>query len=119
MYDNKQVWHDVLEQIKISVSPAIFSTWFTQTHISSLNKSGGRVTVEIGCATSFARKTIEERYFGLVQENLMKSFGLPCDIVFIVKDDPNKIIPQKNSESPLFQEPKVSSQIPPGIIASA
>ena len=36
--NNNQTWKDSLESIKISVSPAIFSTWFSQTHISELKK---------------------------------------------------------------------------------
>lgn len=100
--DNNQVWKDSLEIIKVSVSPAIFSTWFSQSHLSSLTEAGERIAAEVGCPTSFAKNTIESRYFGLVQDSLSKVLGKNCDLTFIVKSNPNK---QKLSEevvAPLF-----------------
>ena len=73
--DNNQVWKDSLEIVKVSVSPAIFSTWFSQSHLSSVEEVGERMIVEIGCPTSFAKNTIESRYFGLVQDSLSKVLG--------------------------------------------
>ncbi len=93
MVDKKDIWHEVLASIKVSVSSASFSTWFSQTHIASLEDAGERYSVQIGCATSYAKNTIEERYFGLVQESLAKSLGKPCDIVFLVRQDPDKTNP--------------------------
>ena len=103
---NVEVWHDALEIIKISVSPAIFSTWFSKTHISKLDEVGDRVIVEIGCSTSFAKNTIEARYFGLVQDSLNKVMSKNCDIVFLVKEDPDRVQPNKEIVAPLFDEKK-------------
>ena len=88
--DTKEIWKDTLEIIKISVSSAIFKTWFGQTHIVSLNDLGERLSVEIGCPTNFSKNTIETRYFGLVQDSLNKVTNKKCDIVFIVKQNPDK-----------------------------
>ncbi len=101
-----ETWHDALEIIKISVSPAIFSTWFSKTHISKLEEVGDRVIVEIGCSTSFTKNTIEARYFGLVQDSLNKTVNKNCDIIFLVKEDPDKIQPTKDVIAPLFDEKK-------------
>ncbi|HTK03781.1 MAG TPA: chromosomal replication initiator protein DnaA [Alphaproteobacteria bacterium] len=101
-----EIWHDALEIIKISVSPAIFSTWFSKTHISKLDDLGERVVVEIGCSTSYAKNTIETRYFGLVQDSLNKVLNKNCDVVFIVKDNPNKVQIVKEVAAPLFDEKK-------------
>lgn len=106
MVDQKIAWHDTLEMVKVSVSPAIFSTWFSQTHIASVNDMGGRVVVEIGCPTSFAKNTIESRYFGLIQDSISKTLGKPADITFIVKQNPNGGKPNKDSNAPLFEEKK-------------
>jgi len=100
--NNHEVWHDTLEIIKISVSPAIFSTWFSQTHLSKASEIGDRVVVEIGCPTSFAKNTIEARYFGLVQDSLNKVVGKNCDLTFTIKEDPDKIQPSKEVVAPLF-----------------
>jgi len=104
--DTKQAWKDSLEIIKISVSPAIFSTWFLQTHLSSLKDFGERVMAEVGCPTSFAKNTLESRYFGLVQDSLTKVLGKNCDLVFSVKENPDKVKHDNNITSPLFMEEK-------------
>ncbi|MDP1710203.1 MAG: chromosomal replication initiator protein DnaA, partial [bacterium] len=104
--DLKSTWHDTLEIIKISVSPAIFSTWFLKTHISRLDEVGNREVVEVGCPTSFAKNTIESRYFGLIQDSLNKVMGKNCDVVFVVKENPNKIQSSKDVITPLFDEEK-------------
>ena len=104
--DNNQVWKDSLEIIKVSVSPAIFSTWFSQSHLSSLEEVGERIVAEVGCPTSFAKNTIESRYFGLVQDCLSKVLGKNCDLIFIVKANPNKQKPSEEAVAPLFSVEK-------------
>ncbi len=101
--DTISVWHDVLESIKVSVSPANFTTWFKQTHLSSLKKDGDRFRAEVGCSSAFIKNTIESRYFGLVQENLYKTLNQNCDVTFIVKDNPIKEIPSSDIKTPLFE----------------
>ena len=104
--DLKQTWHDTLEIVKISVSPAIFSTWFTKTHISSLDEVGDRMVVEVGCPTAFAKNTIESRYFGLIQDSLNKVTGKTCDVTFAVKENLDKIGSGKVTPAPLFDNKK-------------
>ncbi|MCX6704154.1 MAG: chromosomal replication initiator protein DnaA [Candidatus Woesebacteria bacterium] len=104
--DNNQVWKDSLEIIKVSVSPAIFSTWFSQSHLSALEEAGERTIVEIGCPTSFAKNTIESRYFGLVQDSLSKVLGKNCDLTFVVKANPNKQKSTEGAAAPLFSVEK-------------
>jgi chromosomal replication initiator protein len=109
--DNIQIWKDSLEIIKVSVSPAIFSTWFSQTHVSSLQEAGERIIAEVGCPTSFAKNTIESRYFGLVQDSLSKVLGKSCDLIFIVKTDPNKQKASDESLAPLFSVEKGGDEL--------
>jgi chromosomal replication initiator protein len=104
--DHVQIWKDSLEIIKVSVSPAIFSTWFSQTHLSSIQEVGERVSAEVGCPTSFAKNTIESRYFGLIQDSLSKVLGKSCALTFIVKANPNKQIPPDATTTPLFSVEK-------------
>lgn len=100
--NNKQLWSDCLETIKISVSPAIYSTWFSQTHIVRVEEANGRYIIEIGCPSTFIKSTIENRYFGLVQDSLSKSLGKPCDVVVVIKEPPKK--DTKDAETPLFDQ---------------
>jgi chromosomal replication initiator protein len=104
--DKKNIWNEVLESIKVSVSDAIFSTWFSQTHLHTLNKVGKRYVAEIGCPSPFIKTTIEGRYFGLIQDSLKKSLESPCDLTFIIKQAPDKTPKKTNPPSPLFQTEK-------------
>lgn len=106
--NKEQIWKDSLEIIKVTVSPAIFSTWFSHTHLSSLDESGERVFVEIGCPTAFAKNTIESRYFGLIQDCLSKVVGKKCDLSFAVKSNPNEIKESSKNDVPLFSAEKVN-----------
>jgi chromosomal replication initiator protein len=111
MIDQKVAWHDTLEIVKVSVSPAIFSTWFSQTHISKVDDLGKRAVVEIGCPTSFAKNTIESRYFGLIQDSVGKTFGKPVDLTFIVKENPEKQSGTKDTPAPLFMNEESSKDV--------
>lgn len=102
--DKDLFWKEVLETIKISVSQANFGTWFIQTHLSSIVKNNNRYLIQIGCSSPFVKLTIENRYFGLIQETLAKSLGAEVDLAFIVKENPKKTLIEKNIPSPLFNE---------------
>lgn len=101
--DNTKLWSDVCENLKLSVSSAIFSTWFLQTHIVSLKKHGERYVCEVGCPTLFAKSTLETRYFGLVQDTLSTFLKFPCDLIFSVKQKPQKSSPASPATDPLFE----------------
>lgn len=103
MLDKDIIWKQVLESIKISVSPANFTTWFAQTHLSNLIQNNDRYVAEIGCHSSFVKSTLETRYFGLIQDTLSANLGTTCDINFVVKDDP-ALPTAKNFSTPLFEE---------------
>ena len=106
--DIEKLWHETLESVKVSVSGAIFSTWFTQTHLSNLKVVGKRYLAEVGCASSFVRTTIEGRYYGLIQDALVKTLELPCDLVFVIKQPKSKV--HTSSPAPLFEKPKALSE---------
>lgn len=108
--NKKQLWNNCLESIKVSVSPAIYSTWFSQTHLASLTKKEDRYLAEIGCPSSFVKNTIEVRYYGLIQNTLTKTIDTPCDIYFSIKENPElKKISQDNLP-PLFKKAKNSNK---------
>ena len=109
--NSEQIWKDALEIIKVTVSPAIFSTWFSQTHLSSLQDLNKKVIAEVGCSTAFAKNTIESRYYGLVQDCLAKVIGKKCDLSFIVKANPNESKQDIKEDSPLFSVEKNEKNI--------
>lgn len=106
MLDPKTIWKDVLESIRVSVSPAIFSTWFSQTHLSRLEDLRERFSAEVGSPSPFSKTTLENRYFGLVQDSLVKTLGKPCDLTFVVKENPDRTREEKVLSTPLFNEGK-------------
>lgn len=108
--DNSEIWHDVLEIIKVSVSSAIYSTWFSKTYISTLTDMDTRVSVEIGCPTAFTKNTIESRYFGLIQDSLNKVVSKKCDLTFIVKENPQTTTGDADVATPLFESKKDDRQ---------
>jgi chromosomal replication initiator protein len=100
--DKNVLWNDCLKSIKVNVSTAIFSTWFSQTHLVNVKSGEDRCLVEVGCNSSFVKSTIEGRYFGLVQDTLTKVLELPVDLIFVVKQAETK---KGGADSPLFQQP--------------
>jgi len=54
----EEIWHNVLSQIKLSLSPANFATWFSNTKISEITDD----TVVISVPNSFSREWIEQKY---------------------------------------------------------
>ncbi len=102
--DKQTLWEDILGSIKVSVSEAIFSTWFVQTHLVSLTKNQERYVIEIGCSSNYVKNTIESRYFGLVQDELAKKLSSACDILFIIKSKPESQNSNSEAGAPLFIE---------------
>lgn len=102
-FDKEKVWHDALASVRVSVSPAIFSTWLTQTHLVSLKKAdANRYTAEIGCASTYVKSTVERRYFGLIQDAVIKVIEHPCDLVFSVAQNP--VSDKTQLATPLFEQ---------------
>lgn len=104
--DLKSYWKDTLEIVKISVSPAIFSTWFSQTHLANVKEIGERFLIEVGCHSSFVKNYIETRYFGQLQDAASKVLGKQCDLVFVIKSTPENKKQAEESPAPLFSNDK-------------
>lgn len=98
--DEKKIWKETLDVLRLSVSSANFSTWFAQTFVSTVKEIGGdRRLVEIACPSTFIADAIEKRYFGLVQDALNQVTGEKNDLSFCVKQIER---PKSDIESPLF-----------------
>lgn len=109
--DKVKVWQEVLESVRVSVSSAIYSTWLSQTHLVSLRKvDDRRYLAEIGCSSQFIKATVEKRYFGLLQDSLMKTIDAPSDLTFIVKQDLEASSTNAKME-PLFEERTESEEV--------
>lgn len=90
--DKNKIWKETLESVRVSVSPAIFSTWISQTHLLSLKKlTEKRMLAEVGCNSTFVKTTVETRYFGLLQDALIRILNTPTDLNFSVKQTPQNL----------------------------
>lgn len=99
--NEETLWKDALGLVRLSLSAANFSTWFTNTFILAVKENGeGRQIVEIACPSSFAADTLEKRYFGLIQDALNQVSGVKNDLVFSIKQ---RVLPAGDEkETPLF-----------------
>lgn len=100
--DKDGLWKDTLGLIRLSVSPANFSTWFAPTFIVGIKEvTEDRRLVEVGCPSSFIADTLERRYFGLLQDSLNQVSGKKNDLSFSVRQPSG---PRAGVEPPLFLE---------------
>ena len=109
--DKEKLWQTVLENLKINLSPASFTTWFTNTHITKIQSlDQDRQIIEIGCPNPFAQSTIENRYYGLIKQALDQTTKKKTDLIFIIKQAPSKETKIKQ-EAPLLKIPKQKPEI--------
>jgi len=94
--DNARLWKTVLSEIELSVTRAVFSTFFAPTQLISLEHA----VATIGCNTPVARQMIETRYYALIKSLLDKHSQQNTSLLFKVapKPQPNA---SKQAE-PLF-----------------
>src|SRR3989304_1540817 len=79
--DNKFLWDSVLAELRLSLSGATFQTWFNgKTGILSRQKG----TVEIGCANSYSKAWLEQRYMTEVKKILDRLTGVSNTLIFKV-----------------------------------
>lgn len=101
--DKTRVWSAVLEDLKINLSSASFSTWFPHTFVVEFSVvDQARQICKIGCPNPFVRDTVENRYYGLIKEALDRITEKKNDLVFLVKQIEGKQSEKK--ESPLFEK---------------
>jgi chromosomal replication initiator protein len=106
--DRGKLWQAVLGNLKINLSGASFSTWFSQTFIVNEKKlDSTRQIIEIGCPSIFIRDTIETKYYGLIKDALDQITRGKNDLVFSVKQFP---LPQNQAAAPLFAEKPVEEK---------
>lgn len=108
MSNNTEIlWKKVLEVVRVSVSGANFSAWFSQTFIVELQAPSDTTAknthniAQIGCPSLFVQDTLEKRYRGLLQDALNQVSGAKNDLVFLVRPNTNG---KTQQSSPLFNQ---------------
>ncbi|MDO8551452.1 MAG: chromosomal replication initiator protein DnaA [bacterium] len=102
---NNNLWPQVLEEIKISVSKPIFQTLFLQTDLLSLDNNVATIT----CPNLYIRSLIENRYYSLIKNSLDHQTGLNNSLLFTIKllntqnrEEKNTVETKNTDRGPLF-----------------
>jgi len=66
--DKEQLWQSVLGELEVSISPANFKTWFSNTFISRI-EDGGK-TVIVGVPNVFTQNWLSQKYHRTILESL-------------------------------------------------
>lgn len=98
--DNKNLWQQVLEELKISVSRAIFQTLFSGTSLVSLKNN----VATVGCPSSYIQSLIETRYYSLLKDILDRKTKSSNSLLFIVSALYRE---EKKDLGPLFEKEEV------------
>lgn len=97
LMDTKLLWNNVLEELKLAVTPTIFQTVFQGTSLVSIENS----VAKLGCHSSYIQSFIESRYYSLVKDILDRLTKGNNSIIFsIIPKTTNKTI----NNGPLFQQ---------------
>ncbi|HEX8932223.1 MAG TPA: chromosomal replication initiator protein DnaA [Patescibacteria group bacterium] len=104
-HDLTQIWQNVLDELKKNVSKGNFNTVLKPTFLYSLEDDIATIAVGSSIMLGLVQKRFLERIKTLLQEQL----GREIDVIFIVKDNPNR---PKESKSaiPLFETPTVENK---------
>jgi len=93
---NETLWKDIQEELKISLSKAIFQTLFQGTQLVSLENS----IATIGCPSGYIQNLIESRYYSLIKDILDRQTKSNNSLVFMVKAIPSSL----TTPGPLFNQ---------------
>ncbi len=93
---NETLWKNIQEELKISVSKAIFQTLFQNTQLVSLENN----IAVIGCPSSYILNMVENRYYSLIKDVLDRQTKNNNSLVFVVKS----IASTKTDPGPLFNQ---------------
>jgi len=110
--DKNSLWEAVLAELQLTLSGAIFQTWFKgKTDILSLT---GNV-IEVGCASPYNKVWIEERYLGKIKEIVDRITGASNTLVFTVSSQVDGAAKPKAARPESRTVPLFEDAAPPGI----
>ncbi len=85
---DRELWEQVLEEIKVSTTHITYQTWFPQTHLLSL-KDGQAI---IGVPNQATREWLSGRLATIVQRALESVIDHPVDLTFQVLEQPQNVL---------------------------
>lgn len=89
--DTKQLWENTLTNIELSISPASFKMWFTETHV--LRVESGMVFV--GVPNQLTKEWLSERFGKLILKTIRGFVDTVRGIEYVVSKQEPKRTPEK------------------------
>lgn len=104
------LWPQVLEELKISVSKPIFQTLLSQTDLVSIDKD----VATVSCPNSYIHSLVESRYYSLVKSALDNQTKTNNSLIFVIKP---RVVKNGEQVGPLFgwQTEKINVQEKSGL----
>lgn len=96
MMNKDTIWKNIQEELKISVSKAIFQTLFQNTQLVSIENN----VANIGCPSAYIQNLIETRYYSLIKDTLDRHTKTNNSLIFSVKP----IVSPSFESGPLFSQ---------------
>lgn len=102
--EKENLWLQVLEELKVSVSQPIFQTLLLKTTLVNLEKE----VATIACPNPYIQSLVESRYYALLKNTLDKKTGQNNSLIFIIRNMAKE--KSKVNTGPLFswQEEKTA-----------
>lgn len=95
--DVKNLWQQVLEELKIEVSRPIFQTLLSQTDLSTLENNIATIT----CPNPYIQSLVEGRYYSLLKNTLDGKTQKNNSLLFVIKPKAQEKI-NNSDPGPLF-----------------
>ncbi len=91
--DTKQLWENTLTNIELSITPAAFKMWFSETHIARIESN----TVFVGVPNQLTKEWLSERFGKLILKTVRSFVDTVRSVEYIVSKQEPKRVPEKIS----------------------
>ena len=93
---NEQLWKNIQEELKLTISKANYQTLFQTSHLVSLENN----IATIGCPSTYIRGMIEDRYYSLLKDIFDRQTKNKNSLIFVIKP----LTTSKAEIGPLFNQ---------------
>ncbi len=98
--DTKQLWENVLTNIELSISPASFKMWFSETHITRIDDG----VLVVGVPNQLTKDWLNEKFGKLILKTVRGFVDTVRAVEFVVSRDSSRKIPEKVVVEPRIDE---------------
>jgi chromosomal replication initiator protein len=101
--DADKLWLAVCGELGVTMTSATYSSWIRPSHIKSVTTiDSERLLVEFATFSTYARGTIESKYYNIIKQAFEKVTGKRCDLALVVVEKTIESKPTKKS-SPVHE----------------